>query len=53
VSRLELHDVVKHYPQAAEMADRVLTLRDGRLSTYEREHPARPGWAGPVLARHG
>jgi len=28
-------------PHAAEMADRVLTLRDGRLAAYEHERPAR------------
>jgi putative ABC transport system ATP-binding protein len=43
--------LVTHDPQAAEMADRVLTLRDGLLSSYEREHPGRQG---PIaLARHG
>ena len=35
--------LVTHDPHAAEMADRVLTLRDGQLAAYERERPARIG----------
>jgi putative ABC transport system ATP-binding protein len=33
--------LVTHDPLAAEVADRVLTLRDGRLSADMREQPAR------------
>jgi putative ABC transport system ATP-binding protein len=43
--------LVTHDPQAAETADRVLTLRDGRLAAYERERPARIGPA--PLAQRG
>jgi putative ABC transport system ATP-binding protein len=50
--------LVTHDPRAAEMADRVLTLRDGQLSTYEREHPVHPAHPAqppkPIaLARNG
>ncbi|HEX7292022.1 MAG TPA: ABC transporter ATP-binding protein [Conexibacter sp.] len=43
--------LVTHDPRAAEMADRVLTLCDGRLAPYAQEQPARPG--AIRLARHG
>jgi putative ABC transport system ATP-binding protein len=43
--------LVTHDPQAAEVADRVLTLRDGRLASYAPERPARTG--AIALARHG
>ena len=42
--------LVTHDPRAAEMADRALTLRDGRLAAYAREQPAATG-AIP-LTRH-
>jgi putative ABC transport system ATP-binding protein len=35
--------LVTHDPRAAEMADRVLMLCDGRLAPYEQEQPTRPG----------
>jgi putative ABC transport system ATP-binding protein len=43
--------LVTHDAQAAEVADRVLTLRDGRLASYAPEHPARA--EAIKLARHG
>jgi ABC-type lipoprotein export system ATPase subunit len=43
--------LVTHDPHAAEMADRVLTLRDGQLAAYERERPTRIGAVS--LARGG
>jgi putative ABC transport system ATP-binding protein len=43
--------LVTHDPHAAEMADRVLTLRDGQLAAYERERPTRIG--GVSLAQRG
>ncbi|HEU4701588.1 MAG TPA: ABC transporter ATP-binding protein [Conexibacter sp.] len=43
--------LVTHDPQAAEAADRVLTLRDGLLASHEREPSAPPGAIS--LARHG
>jgi putative ABC transport system ATP-binding protein len=43
--------LVTHDPQAAEVADRVLTLRDGRLASYAPEQPARTG--AIALARRG
>jgi putative ABC transport system ATP-binding protein len=43
--------LVTHDPQAAEMADRVLTLRDGQLAAYPRDHTA--GCGAIRLARQG
>jgi len=43
--------LVTHDPHAAEMADRVLTLRDGQLAAYERDRPAAIG--AVRAARHG
>jgi putative ABC transport system ATP-binding protein len=43
--------LVTHDPHAAEMADRVLTLRDGRLTAYAREQP--PRTAAVSLMRRG
>jgi putative ABC transport system ATP-binding protein len=43
--------LVTHDPLAAEIADRVLTLRDGRLSDGAPERPARPG--AVALVRRG
>ncbi len=43
--------LVTHDPQAAEMADRVLTLRDGQLAAYPRDHRACNG--AIRLARQG
>jgi putative ABC transport system ATP-binding protein len=43
--------LVTHDPLAAEVADRVLTLRDGRLTGYAPERPVRTG--AIALARRG
>ena len=43
--------LVTHDPQAAEMADRVMTLRDGRLAAYAGERLPRSD--AVALARHG
>ncbi|HET6447979.1 MAG TPA: ABC transporter ATP-binding protein [Conexibacter sp.] len=43
--------LVTHDPLAAEVADRVLTLRDGQLTTYAEEQPTRTG--AITLARRG
>jgi putative ABC transport system ATP-binding protein len=43
--------LVTHDPQAAEIADRVLTLRDGRLADRAPAQPVRTG--GLSLARRG
>jgi len=43
--------LVTHDPQAAAVADRVLTLRDGRLAPCVVERPARPD--AIALKRHG
>ena len=43
--------LVTHDPHAAEMADRVLTLRDGRLAAFERQRHPRIG--AVALARNG
>jgi putative ABC transport system ATP-binding protein len=43
--------LVTHDPQAAEVADRVLTLRDGRLAPYADERPRHTG--ALALARRG
>ncbi|MGN6188610.1 MAG: ABC transporter ATP-binding protein [Conexibacter sp.] len=43
--------LVTHDPQAAEMADRVMALRDGRLAPYVHEQPDLS--AAIALARHG
>jgi putative ABC transport system ATP-binding protein len=49
--------IVSHDPMAAEYADRVLALRDGRLSDYQAQAtqpPARPAMAsGPAGAADG
>jgi putative ABC transport system ATP-binding protein len=43
--------LVTHDPQAAEIADRVLTLRDGQLAPHVPEHATRSG--AIALARRG
>jgi putative ABC transport system ATP-binding protein len=43
--------LVTHDPQAAEVADRVLTLHDGRLAPFGPQQPARTG--AIALARRG
>jgi len=43
--------LVTHDPLAAQMADRVMGLRDGRLAAYTHEQPARTGAVS--LLRHG
>jgi len=45
--------LVTHDPQAAEVADRVLTLRDGRLEAAAPSQPAHVGAGAVALARRG